>query len=157
MKNIRRMVGWGLVAFGAVSVFVGVSPLFRAVIEPLIAGGVAFVAGAWVLTSKELRSSVRKAIQVTREARRPSRLSASRSVAAGIDPLLPVRILKLARDLGGTLTVAQVAIGLDVPLDHAQAGLDECVRAGNALPDWDIVRGHALFRFPEFNQESGSR
>ena len=39
---------------------------------------------------------------------------------------------------------------LNVPLDQAQAGLDECVRAGNAFPDYDIARGHALYRFPEF-------
>ena len=70
-----------------------------------------------------------------------------------IDPLLPVRILKLAREHKGTLTVAEVAIGLNVPLDQAEAGLSECVRAGNAIPDYDIARAHALYRFPEFAEE----
>lgn len=70
-----------------------------------------------------------------------------------IDPLLPVRILKLAREHKGILTVAQVAISLDVPLDQAEAGLSECVRAGNATPDYDIPRAHAFYRFPEFSDE----
>jgi hypothetical protein len=61
-----------------------------------------------------------------------------------------VRILKLAKSRGGTLTVSEVAIELDVPLDHAEAGLEACVRAGNALPDYDVARGHMLYRFPEF-------
>jgi len=72
------------------------------------------------------------------------------AAVTGIDPLLPVRILKLARDKGGILSVADVAIGLEVPLDHAEAGLAECVRAGNALPDYDIARAHPIYRFPEF-------
>jgi hypothetical protein len=37
-----------------------------------------------------------------------------------------------------------------VPLDQAEAGLAECVRAGNAVPDYDIARAHAVYRFPEF-------
>ncbi len=65
-------------------------------------------------------------------------------------PAAAVRVLKLARELGGVLTVAQVAMELNVPLDQAQAGLDECVRAGNAFLDYDMARGHALYRFPEF-------
>jgi hypothetical protein len=67
-----------------------------------------------------------------------------------IDPLLPVRILRLAKDHEGILTVAQVAIELNVPLDHADAGLAECVRAGNAIPDYDIAHAHPLYKFPEF-------
>ena len=67
-----------------------------------------------------------------------------------IDPLLPVRILRLAKDHAGIITVAQVAIELNVPLAHAEAGLAECVRAGNAMPDYDIAHAHPLYRFPEF-------
>ena len=46
---------------------------------------------------------------------------------------------------------------LTVPLDHAEAGLTECVRAGNAIPDYDIPRGHALYRFPEFTAPDSPR
>jgi hypothetical protein len=63
---------------------------------------------------------------------------------------LPVRILKLAKQGRGLLTVAEVAIELNVPLDQAQAGFDECVRAGNAFPDFDMIRGLSVYRFPEF-------
>jgi hypothetical protein len=138
-----------MVGLGAVSVFVGASPLFHAVIEPLIAGGVLFVAGAWVLAGKDLRSTVRKGLRATRDARLSSRRSTLRGPGIMIDPLLPVRILKLAQEHGGILTVAQVAIELNVPLEHARAGIGECVRTGNAVPDYDIPRGHEVYRFPE--------
>ena len=149
MKSIQRTIGWVLVGMGAVSVFVGASPLFHAVIEPLIAGGMLFVAGAWMLAGKDLRDTLRKGLRATRGSRLSSRRSTLRGPGIMIDPLLPVRILKLAREHGGTLTVAEVAIELNVPLEHARAGISECVRTGNALPDYDIPRGHELYRFPE--------
>jgi hypothetical protein len=149
MKNLQRTIGWGLVGLGAVSVFVGASPIFHAVIEPLIAGGVLFVAGAWVLAGRDLRDTVRKGLRAARGARLSTRRSSLRGPGAQIDPLLPVRILKLARAHGGVLTVAEAAIELNVPLAHARAGISECVRTGNAIPDYDISRGHELYRFPE--------
>ena len=149
MKNIQRTIGWGLVGLGAVSVFVGASPIFHAVIEPLIAGGVLFVAGAWMLAGKDLRDTVRKGIRAARDARGSTRRSSLRGPSLQIDPLLPVRILKLARAHDGILTVAEVAIELNVPLEHARAGISECVRTGNAVADYDIPRGHELYRFPE--------
>lgn len=91
-------------------------------------------------------------MQTRRENRPSPRRLASRGSgpAVPIDPLLPVRILKLAKERAGTLTVAEVAMDLNVPLDQAQAGIDQCVNAGNAVPDYDIPRGLALYRFPEF-------
>ena len=68
-----------------------------------------------------------------------------------------MRILKLAKGHGGILTVAEVAMDLNVPLDQAEAGLSECVRAGNAVPDYDIQRAHAVFRFPEFLEPDAPR
>jgi hypothetical protein len=168
MKLSQRLIGWGLVAFGIVSVFAGASPWFEgAHIEAVLIGGGSFIAGAWVLAGKELRDTIRRGIRAWREVgksrqirnpfssgtggwRRPAQRQVGSTVL--MDPLLPVRILKLARQQHGVLTVAQVAMELNVPLDQAQAGLDECVRAGNALPDYDIPRGHALYRFPEFTE-----
>ena len=105
-----------------------------------------------MLAGSELRDTIRRALRTWRDARRSraARLAAGAGRNALLDRLLPVRILKLAREQHGVLTVALVAMELNVPLDQAQAGLDECVRAGNALPDYDIARGHALYRFPEF-------
>ena len=165
MKLSQRIVGWGLVALGAVSLFVGASPFFPVGIEAFLLGGALFVAGAWVLAGKELRDTVRRGLRAWRELRKSRGVHTSplRGMGASLhaaqrpagpavltDPLLPVRILKLAQQHHGSLTVAQVAMELNVPLDQAQAGLDECVRAGNALPDYDIPRGLALYRFPEF-------
>ncbi len=149
MKSLQRTIGWSLVGLGAVSVFVGASPLFHAVIEPLIAGGLLFIAGAWMLAGKELRGTVRRGLRTARDTRFSTRRSRLRGPGPQIDPLLPVRILKLARAHGGVLTIAEVAIELNVPLEHARAGISECVRTGNAVADYDIPRGHELYRFPE--------
>ncbi len=153
MKLTQRVIGWALVAFGAVSIFAGASPVFEAIhLEGVLIGLASFGAGAWVLAGKELRGTIRRGLQAWQDSRRSARRVSQRGpgAAALMDRLLPVRILKLARELGGVLTVAQVAMELNVPLDQAQAGLDECVRAGNAFLDYDMARGHALYRFPEF-------
>jgi hypothetical protein len=153
MKLSQRAIGWSAVAFGAVCVFVGAVPFFQGIhLEGILIGLGSFAAGAWVLAGPELRATVRKAFKVMRETALSARKRTGRrgAVVTGIDPLLAVRILKLARDRNGILSVADVAIGLDVPLDHAEAGLNECVRAGNAVPDYDISRAHAVYRFPEF-------
>jgi hypothetical protein len=152
MKLSQRIIGYGAVALGAISILVGALPWFHVVGEAYVVGFVLFGAGAWILAGPELRDTARRAFKAAREARRGARRAAGRPgrVPVIIDPLLPVRILKLAREQGGTLTVAQVAMELTVPLDHAEAGLNECVRAGNAIPDYDITRAHALYRFPEF-------
>ncbi len=152
MKPTHTIIGWSAVALGAVCVFVGASPLFPGIHwEGIFLGLGSFAAGAWVLAGPELRSSLRKALKVMRESGAATRKHAPRGTATSmIDPLLPVRILRLARKRDGILTVAEVAIELEVPLDHAEAGLAECVRAGNAVPDYDVARAHAFYRFPEF-------
>jgi hypothetical protein len=153
MKVSQRVIGWGAVAFGAVFVLAGASPIFEAIhLEGVVIGLASFAAGAWVLAGKELRGTIRRALRTWQDGRRSSHHIAQRGpgAVALMDRLLPVRILKLAREQRGVLSVAQVAMELNVPLDQAQAGLDECVRAGNAFPDYDLARGHALYRFPEF-------
>jgi hypothetical protein len=152
MERPKRILGYGALTLGVVSIIVGTSPIFPIFAEAFVIGGAFIAAGAWILAGPELRDAIRRAIGVQLAKRRAERRGAHR-IGAGplsIDPLLPVRILKLAREHEGTLTVAEVAIELNVPLDHAEAGLAECVRAGNALPDYDIARAHALYRFPEF-------
>ncbi len=154
MKFSQRIAGWVLVALGAVSLFVGASPIFPVWIEAFVLGGALFAAGAWILAGKELRDTMRRGVRAWRASRQTStsRRAAQRPAGSTVllDPLLPVRILKLARQEHGTLTVADVAMELNVPLEQAQAGLDECVRAGNALPDYDMIRGLSVYRFPEF-------
>jgi hypothetical protein len=67
-----------------------------------------------------------------------------------IDPLLPVRVLKLAESRGGIITVSAVAMALDVGLDECQLALDELVRKGAASVDVDFGTGVANYSFPEF-------
>ena len=164
MRSVSRIVGWVLVAGGAASVFVGISPLFEVRFEAYALGVGLFAAGAWVLAGKDLRDTIRKGLRAARELRRGAARGGDRRSAHGpaqspglVDRLLPVRILKLAQEHGGALTVARVAMELNVPLDQAQAGLEECVRSGNALPDYDLSRGHALYRFPEFSDPDTPR
>jgi hypothetical protein len=153
MKFTRKIWGYILVGISAVCVFIGISPLFEIRAEAYLLGLISFAAGAWVLVGPEVRQSVRKlARSLVRDRKAASRAVPRQPAApvARIDPLLPVRILKLAKERAGTLTVAAIAMELNVPLDQAQAGIDECVRMGNAVPDYDIPHGHALYRFPEF-------
>ncbi len=148
MKKSRRALGYAIIAVGVAGILVGASPIFPVFIEAFVVGGILIGAGLWILAGPELRASLRRAAHVTSAARRPERRPAAPRTI--VDPLLPVRILRLARERRGTLTVAEVAMSLDIPLDQAEAGLSECVRAGNAIPDYDIARNHALYRFPEF-------
>ena len=67
-----------------------------------------------------------------------------------IDPLLPVRVLKLAESRSGMLTVSSVAMALNVGLDDCQLALDELVRKGAANVDIDMSNGVASYSFPEF-------
>jgi len=143
----RRIIGYTLLAAGAAAIFVGASPLFPVYAEAFVAGGALITGGLWFLAGPELRALVRRLVGLKLRNGSGRRGSLPRVV---IDPLLPVRILKLAREHRGLLTVADVAIGLNVPIDQAEAGLAECVRTGNAVPDYDVARGHALYRFPEF-------
>jgi len=151
VKRGRKILGYLVLAVGGAAILVGISPLFPVFLEAFLVGGALIAAGLWILAGPEVRASLRKEISLRssgrtttsrREDRRPARVL--------VDPLLPVRILRLAREHGGILTVALVAMELSVPLDQAEAGLSECVRAGNAMPDYDIAHAHALYRFPEF-------
>lgn len=148
MKARRRFLGYCFIALGGAGILVGASPLFPVFLEAFVVGGALIAAGLWVLAGPELRESLRKAARLKMSPRSSQRRPPAPRVV--IDPLLPVRILRLAREHKGILTVAEVAMNLSVPLDQAEAGLSECVRAGNAMPDYDIARAHALYRFPEF-------
>jgi len=150
LKRSRRVLGYIVLAAGLAGILVGASPIFPVFLEAFVVGGGLIGAGLWILVGPDLRALLRKAARTSASSRGVTRKPpASRTF---IDPLLPVRILKLAREHKGTLTVAEVAIGLNVPLAQAEAGLSECVRAGNAFPDYDIERSHAIYRFPEFTE-----
>ena len=150
MNPPRRIAGYVVTGLGGAALLVGLSPLFPVFIEAFIVGGALIGVGLWILAGKELRSLLQRAARERWSKTASLRGKTPRRPVPVIDPLLPVRILKLAKSRGGILTVSEAAIELDVPLDHAEAGLEACVRAGNALPDYDVARGHMLYRFPEF-------
>ncbi len=82
--------------------------------------------------------------------RRPPETPQGRVASPRIDPLLPVRVLKLAEARAGVVTVSSVAMALNVGLDECQLALDELVRKGAASVDVDMATGIASYSFPEF-------
>ncbi len=150
MKNLSRVTGYIVIALGGAALFIGSSPLFPVFFEAFLVGGALIGVGLWILAGRDLRGLLRRAVRTSRAAGTFRGAKSQRRTPVIIDPLLPVRVLKLAKTREGTLSVSDVAIELNVPLDHAEAGLEACVRAGNALPDYDVARGHMLYRFPEF-------
>jgi hypothetical protein len=138
MTRLRRFLGYAALVTGGASMVVFVSPIFPIGVEAFMVGGLFFGAAAWALAGPEIGRAFRGLVRTLPRA------------TVSIDPLLPVRILKLARGHDGFLTLSEVAIELGVPLDQAQEGLRVCVQAGNAVEDFDVSRGYSLFRFPEF-------
>ena len=143
VSRVRRFWGYSALAMGAVSTFVFLSPIFPIGVEAFVVGGIFFAAGAWALRAPELRRTFRR-FSATVTAPRVT-----------IDPMVPVKILSLARAHGGMLTISSVAIELNVPIDQAREGLAICVREGNATEDFDFSRGYSIFRFPEFTTPPG--
>ncbi len=139
MTKLRRFVGHSSLVLGAISIVVFLSPIFPVGVEAFLVGALFFAAGAWALAGPDIRAALRRLIRTVPKA------------PVTIDRLLPVRILRLAADREGTLSISEVAIELDVPIEEAQEGLRACVRAGSATEDFDISRGYSLFRFPEFS------
>jgi hypothetical protein len=142
----KRVFGYILVAFGVLSIldFSSTIPIPTTFLGAFFTGGIAIAAGAWLLTGGGWLTYLKR-WAATRD-----RGPGPKQDTVRFDPLLPVEILRLARERGGLLTVSNVSIELNVPLDQAGAALEECVRRGNAFPDYDIDRQHAVYRFPEF-------
>jgi hypothetical protein len=143
MTKFRRFFGRLFFILGAISVFVCFSPLFPIGVEALLVGGLFFAIGGWVMAEPRIRDFFQRTAR------------AIGNLRADIDPLLPVQILKLAKIRKGILTVSEVAIGLNLPLDLAEEGLKACVRAGNAQEDYEMSRGYSFYRFPEFLPAEG--
>jgi len=142
----KKILGYFLLGFGILSVidFFSPIPIPTTFFGAFFTGAIAIAAGSWLLTGGGWLAYLKRWAAT----RAPGSTRQGERVA--FDPLLPVEILRLAREHEGILSVSNVAIGLNVPLDQAAAALEECVRQGNAFPDYDIDRQHAVYRFPEF-------
>ncbi len=141
----RRLIGNALIFLGAVQILNFYSP------RPIPTFGIsAFIFGAlFVGTGLYLRG--RKEDSASGFAKRLfGRREEPRIRKGAADPLLAVRVLRLASENGGALTVSLAAMELDVPLDDAEAALDECASKGSAYIEIDPASGIANYRFPEF-------
>jgi hypothetical protein len=139
VKKARKILGYSALICGGASLIVGMSPLFPVFAEAFLVSGGFFALGIGALLGPELRLLFRHLVR-----------AAPAETPAPIDPLLPVRILSLAKGREGILTVSEVAMALNISLEQAEEGLKVCVRKGNAQADFDIARGFTLYRFPEF-------
>lgn len=145
MKNGRRVFGYGAVTLGAASTIVFLSPIFPIGFEAFLVAALFFGAAYWALAKPTFTGLLR--LIAPRIAAPPPEPT---------DPLLPVKILRLARAHHGTLTVSQTAIELNIPINEAEAGLAACVRASSATEDFDMRRGYALYLFPEFSDPASA-
>jgi hypothetical protein len=140
--SFKTKLGIILVVLGIISL-----PSFRFGGEFLFISAFLIVFGASrILPEIGTRDRIRALLSSSRR----SSPSQERGPALRIDPLLPVRILKLAESRGGILTVSSVAMALNVGLDECQLALDDLVRKGAASEDIDLANGVASYRFPEF-------
>lgn len=132
MRDRRRLAGWVLVAAGGAALLVGASPLFPVVGRAFLVGGVLLAAGLWLLIGRQPG---------------PGR-AGPRQPRAPADPLVVQRLQDLARRAGGVLSAAQASRELGVSPEAAEAGLEACVRSGQAVPEFDAARGGMFYTFP---------
>lgn len=154
--NIRRLFGNSLIVLGILNIanFFAPQPIPTVGISAFIVGGLLIGAGAVLKLSsspggiqwRRLGGLLRgNANNGTRRG-----TNGNGKTAPSIDPLLAVKVLRLAEQRGGTLTVTQTAMELDISLDDAQEALDECARKGGADMEINPDTGVSVYRFPEF-------
>ncbi|MBN2351148.1 MAG: hypothetical protein JXD23_01165 [Spirochaetales bacterium] len=145
--RVSRIFGYGFLIFGILSVidFFSPIPIPSAGVSAIVSGLFFIALGAFLLIPDKPARFRRLADRLRRRSR----------PFPDIDPLIPVKILKLARERGGVLTLAETAVELSLSLPKAEAGLDECVRNGLAAADFDMEREIKYYRFHEFMPPPG--
>jgi hypothetical protein len=140
----RLLLGKILLVAGVVSSLLFLSPIIPVGPEGLLVGCLFFAWGGWVLAGPDLRSRIRRLAALKRSGR------ARIGTPVTPDPLLPVRILRLAKERNGVLTLSETVIALDVPIGQVEAALRVLLHSGTVMEEYSVSRGHALYRFPEF-------
>lgn len=149
--NIRRFFANILIALGTLNILNFWSPRPVPTIGPsaFIVGGLLLCAGLLLRAKRDETGRIQwgrlKQLFDPKPGFKPKP-----EKKVSIDPMLAVRVLRLASEQGGRLTVAQAAIELNVPIDSAEAALDECASKGSAFIDINNDTGIATYRFPEF-------
>lgn len=149
--NIRRLVGWGLIGLGLANIvnFMAPRPIPTVGAGAIVSGVILVMAGLGV---SGLGTAIGERLRLLLRSEAAPRKAAPRPV----DPMLPVRLLKLAERRGGRLTVSVAAMSLEIGLDQAQAALEELERRGAASSEIDESTGLLTWRFPEFLPPGGS-
>jgi hypothetical protein len=149
--KFRKIAGIAFIVLGALNLLDLGSPwpIPTVGLSALIIGGLCIVSGLALISppgswKERLRSLFLSEVRPSLE-RKPK-----------IDPIVPVKVLKLAAQKSGSLTVSTVAMSLDISLDLAQAALDELVRKGTAEAEVDLGTGITTYTFPEFLPKNGS-
>jgi len=155
----RRFFGNLIIAFGVINIlnFWAPRPIPTVGISAFIFGGLLIGAGALLKAQRDesgriqwgrlfalLRSSAQKPV---------SGSSKKQETEHSIDPLLAVRVLRLAEENDGKLSIAQTAMQLNVPMGDAEAALDECTSRGTAYIEVNAGTGIASYCFPEFENK----
>ncbi|MBU0927982.1 MAG: hypothetical protein KKA67_09550 [Spirochaetes bacterium] len=153
--KIRRIAGIGCVAFGALNILNFWAPVPVPTVGPsaFIIGGLFIGLGIYLQLPRSASGRIewRRLANIFLTGRRADGAAIDRTEPPRlIDPMLAVRVLRLASESKGSLTVAHAAISLNVSLDDAQAALDECVMKGAAYIEIDGETGIPEYRFPEF-------
>ncbi|HAE21519.1 MAG TPA: hypothetical protein DCG47_04230 [Spirochaetaceae bacterium] len=150
--NKRNVAGIGCIALGVLSILNFWAPVPMPTVGPsaFISGGLLILLGLFLRMPRGPSGRVEwsRFAALLRSGDDAPKPKAALSRPA--DPLLTVKVLRLAADSKGRLTVSHTAMGLDVPLDLAQAHLDECALKAVAYIDINDDTGISSYCFPEF-------
>jgi hypothetical protein len=146
--NWAKGFGYGFLIFGGLSILDFFSPIpIPTTFGVAFASGLFFIALGSVLLLKDKLPWGKLASRAVKSLSEPP--APEQKIPAMIDPMLPVKILKLAKERKGILTASMVAMELEIPLDQVEAGLNECIRYGHAMADFDMTKEITIYRFHE--------
>ncbi len=142
-----KLIGKGFIGLGILSIldFFSPIPIPTTFAAAFLSGGFMIALGLF-LVYKDRINWEKAAAAAAKPLAAPAQPSPP---PVKIDPLLPVKILKLAKKHDGILTASIVAMELDVPLDQVEAGLNECIRFGQAMADFDMRKEITIYVFNE--------
>lgn len=148
--NVRNILGNVSIAFGVLNLlnFYSPKPLPTVGISAFLFGALFIAIGVFVKRKRTAEEGLRvdDAASFLKKLRK-----SSKNAEQNTDPLTAVRVLRLASEKKGRLTIAQTAMELNIPLESAEKALDECASRGGAYIDIDPSTGIASYRFPEFS------
>ncbi len=150
--NKRNFAGIGFIALGVLSILNFWAPVPVPTVGPsaFISGGLMILLGLFLRAPRDGSGRIEWGRFVGLLRSSGGAPKAKAALERPVDPLLTVKVLRLAAQSKGRLTVSHTAMSLDVPLDAAQAALDECALKGVAYIDVNGETGISSYCYPEF-------